>query len=98
MPHGPRHRSECCGAGYDQDGRITGYTLGGTGYSVGYDAASRIEFIADTANPPNSNTYGYDALDRLTSAVTPGTPYGYSYDVVGNRLTKSAGAGTDTYA
>jgi YD repeat-containing protein len=81
----------------DLDGRIASYTLGSQSFAIGYDAASRIEFISETANPPNTNTYGYDALDRLTSAVTPSTPYGYTYDAVGNRLTQSAGAGSSTY-
>jgi len=83
---------------YDQDGRIATYTLAGTGYTMGYDVASRISFITETANPPNTNTYGYDDLDRLTSATLPATVYGYSYDAVGNRLTRSASAGTDAYA
>jgi YD repeat-containing protein len=81
---------------YDQDGRISTYTLGAKGFGLGYDAASRIEFISELGNPPNSNTYGYDNLDRLTSATTPGTPYVYTYDATGNRLTKSAGARTET--
>jgi YD repeat-containing protein len=83
---------------YDQDGRIASYTLGTTTYAIGYDAANRIEFIADTTNPANSNNYGYDSLDRLTSAVTSSTGYSYSYDAVGNRLSKTVGVGTDTYA
>jgi len=83
---------------YDQDGRTATYTLAGTGYTLGYDAASRIEFITETANPPNTNTYGYDNLDRLTSATLPATVYGYTYDGVGNRLTRSTGGNTDTYA
>ncbi|HEX6530118.1 MAG TPA: DUF6531 domain-containing protein [Burkholderiales bacterium] len=78
----------------DQDGRIASYTLGAQAFAIGYDAASRIEFISETGNPPNTNTYGYDALDRLTSAVLPATPYAYSYDAVGNRLTK----GGDVYS
>jgi YD repeat-containing protein len=82
---------------YDQDGRIATYTLGTRTFGIGYDAASRIEFIADTGTPANTNTYGYDALDRLTSAVTPSTPYSYGYDGVGNRLSKTAGAGTENY-
>jgi YD repeat-containing protein len=84
--------------GIDLDGRIASYTLGAQSFGIGYDAASRIEFISDFANPANANTYSYDALDRLTQAVTPGTPYAYSYDAVGNRTSRSAGAGTDTYA
>ena len=34
----------------------------------------------------------------MTQAVTPGTPYAYSYDAVGNRISRAAGASTDTYA
>jgi YD repeat-containing protein len=83
---------------YDQDGRVASYTLGGTGYTLGYDAASRIAFITETANPPNTNTYGYDALDRVTSASLQASAYGYTYDAVGNRLTRSVGGNTDTYA
>jgi YD repeat-containing protein len=82
----------------DQDGRIASYTLGAQSYGIGYDAASRIEFISETGNPPNTNTYGYDALDRLTSAALPSSTYGYGYDAVGNRLTKSTGGASDVYA
>jgi YD repeat-containing protein len=82
--------------GYDQDGRINTYTLGAKSFSIGYDAASRIEFISEVGNAANINNYGYDSLDRLLSAVTPGTPYGYTYDAVGNRRSKTAGAATDT--
>jgi YD repeat-containing protein len=83
---------------YDQDGRAATYTLGGTGYTIGYDAASRIAFITQTANPTNTNTYGYDSLDRLTSATLPATVYGYDYDAVGNRVTRSTGGSSHTYA
>ena len=81
---------------YDQDGRVSSYTLGAKSFGIGYDPAGRIEFISDFGNPTHSTTYGYDALDRLTSATTPGTPYTYSYDAVGNRLTKTAGTGGET--
>jgi YD repeat-containing protein len=84
--------------GVDQDGRIASYSLGAQSYGIGYDAASRISFVSEFGNPPNSNTYGYDALDRLTSAALPSTAYGYSYDAVGNRLTKLVGAGSEAYA
>jgi YD repeat-containing protein len=38
-----------------------------------------------------SQTFGYDALDRLTSASHPllGTPQAFAYDPVGNRTTVS---------
>jgi YD repeat-containing protein len=83
---------------YDQDGRISSYSLGATQFAIGYDAASRIEFISELGNPTNTNTYGYDSLDRLTSAVVPGTPFAYTYDAVGNRLTKTVGSATETLA
>lgn len=82
---------------YDQDGRIASYTLGGADYTIGYDAASRIGFITETANPPNFNSYGYDNLDRVTSATLQASAYSYSYDAVGNRLTRSTGGNTHTY-
>ena len=84
--------------GIDLDGRIQSYTLGGTEFTLGYDDASRILFITQTDNPPNpanSNTYGYDNLDRLASASLPGgTVYGYGYDAVGNRVNRNS----DIYA
>jgi YD repeat-containing protein len=83
---------------YDLDGRIASYTLGPQSFGIGYDAANRIEFISELANPANSNTYGYDALDRLTQAVVPSSGYAYSYDAVGNRLSRIAGSSSDTYA
>ena len=83
---------------YDQDGRIASYTLLAQTFAIGYDAASRISFIADAVNPAIANTYGYDALDRLTSAVIPNNQYSYAYDAVGNRTSKTVGSSTDTYA
>jgi len=64
----------------DLDGRIAGYTVRDTEHSVGFDAASRITSIAQSADP--GNTYGYDALDRLTSAVMPGASQSFGYDPV----------------
>jgi YD repeat-containing protein len=81
----------------DLDGRIVSYSLGKQSFGIGYDAAGRVDFIADLADPQNSVSYGYDALDRLTSAAVPGTPYSYTYDAVGNRRTRTAGEGSDTY-
>ncbi|MGH8581969.1 MAG: RHS repeat-associated core domain-containing protein, partial [Gammaproteobacteria bacterium] len=49
----------------DLDGRISAYPLGDTVHSVSYDLASRITGIADS----ESQSYGYDALDRLTSVT-----------------------------
>jgi len=84
--------------GYDLDGRIASYNLGTQNFAIGYDAASRISFISDTANAANSNTYSYDNLDRLVSAVLPNLPFAYGCDAVGNRTSKTVGSATDTYA
>jgi YD repeat-containing protein len=89
--------------GIDLDGRISSYTLPKPGFEppvqsfgIGYDAASRIEFISQDGLPLNS--YGYDNLDRLTSASLPAsTVYGYTYDAVGNRTSRIAGS-TQDYA
>jgi len=83
---------------YDLDGRISTYTLGTQTFALGYDAASRISFITENANPANTNTYSYDNLDRLIGAVLPNVPFAYVYDAVGNRNSKTVGASTDTYA
>ena len=83
---------------YDQDGRISSYSLGGNVTSIGYDAASRIVSLLDTGNAANSNSYGYDNLDRLIQTVLPGTSYSYQYDLTGNRTGKGAGAATDAYS
>jgi YD repeat-containing protein len=83
--------------GFDQDGRIASYTLATQSIAVGYDAASRITSLTDTGIPANTNTYGYDTLDRLTGFTGPSTNQAYTFDATGNRLTKTVGAATDTY-
>lgn len=81
----------------DLDGRIASYTLGNANYAIGFDTASRISDITQVGTPANANVYGYDNLDRLTSAVLPSSNFSYVYDAVGNRTTKTTGAATDTY-
>lgn len=83
---------------YDQDGRISAYgTNPQWSFQIGYDAASRIESIVDLGTPQYSNSYGYDALDRLTQVIGAAADFAYTYDPVGNRLTKRAGSQTDSY-
>jgi YD repeat-containing protein len=83
--------------GYDIDGRVASYSLGGQIFALTYDVASRIETITDLATPANHNNYGYDSLDRLTAATVPGTSFNYVYDAVGNRTSQTAGTGPNTY-
>jgi YD repeat-containing protein len=102
LGNGPQGNGRVYTRGIDLSGRIATYTLGGTTFAVGYDAANRVEFISQTIppqNPPNSNTntYIHDNLDRLTDAFLPGTTYVYGYDEVGNRRSRRAGTALDTY-
>jgi RHS repeat-associated protein len=83
---------------FDQDGRISSYTLATQTTAVCYDAASRIIGLSANCTPPFTLAYGYDNLDRLTQAILPTITHGFSYDAVGNRLTKTAGSSSHTYA
>jgi RHS repeat-associated protein len=75
----------------DGAGRVTSMARAGTTWTLGYDVASRRGTLAH----PNgvTTTYGYDVVSRLTSAATKKgnqsrTSSTYTYDFVGNRLTK----------
>jgi len=82
---------------FDLDGRIAMHTLADQRKVLTFDAASRIAGIAQQGNPSNTNTYGYDPLDRLTNAVLPSSTFAFGYDPVGNRVSKGTGGSTDTY-
>ena len=63
------------------------------GYS--YDANGNLASFTDDTG---TATFGYDDLDRLTSAAYPGSQdYGYVYDAVGNLTSATTPAGTTTY-
>jgi RHS repeat-associated protein len=59
--------------------------------SLGYDNAFRINSASNSSNSTLSWNYGYDLLDRVTSASESGTTLGWSYDPNGNR-TQQTGA------
>jgi RHS repeat-associated protein len=83
---------------FDLDGRVATHTLAEQTKVLSFDAASRITRIERQGAPANFANYGYDALDRLISAVLPTSTFGFGYDPVGNRLSKTTGGSTDTYA
>ena len=62
-----------------------------------WDAQSRITSIADLANAALDATYGYDSLDRVSSASQGAAAWGYTYNGIGDRLTSTVGASTTTY-
>ena len=64
---------------------------------MSYDDGSRISGITNTASGSSSWTYGYDALDRLTSATTSSMTKGWTYDANGNRLSET-GTSPSTYS
>lgn len=64
---------------------------------VGWDKQSRVTSITDYANSALTATYGYDALDRLSSMSQGTNAFGFTYDGVGNRLTQTVNAITTTY-
>lgn len=83
---------------YDLDGRTISYTLNDKAQAISYDAASRITAINDLQTAANSTSYGYDPLDRLTSAIRPNSSVSYGYDAVGNRTSYSNGAAVSSYS
>jgi RHS repeat-associated protein len=54
--------------------------------SISYDNAYRISSVTNSSNSTLSWNYGYDSMDRLTSASKSGTSLGWTYDANGNRL------------
>jgi hypothetical protein len=55
------------------------------------------EWIADAVSPSLSQTFQYDLLGRVTQGVGPYGTDNYTYDAVGNRLTRSlVNGGTTT--
>lgn len=55
----------------------------------GRDPAGNIVSVQDNVNRAFDQTFQYDALDRLTQAVGPYGTHAYTYDVVGNLLSKA---------
>jgi len=76
---------------YDLDGKITHLDSAGM-KTYSYDDAFRIIGIIDVTDPSFSQSFGYDLLDRLTSANGTNLSQGWAYDGNGNRLTESGGA------
>ncbi len=60
-----------------------------------YDNADRLTSLSDAEGTTN---FGYDSLNRLTSAAYPSsTPTTYSYDAVGNRTSQTVNGTTTNY-
>jgi len=89
---------------YDNSYRPTNITDALTGnfqnLTYAYDSANNVKSITDAVNVANGQTFGYDVINRLTSAASGAGGYGsysWTYDKVGNRLTQVQSATTATY-
>lgn len=75
----------------DLDGQPTQIDSAGL-KTFAYDEAFRITSIADADDATRSWSYGYDVLDRLTSAARTGLTQSWTYDANGNRLSEGGTA------
>jgi RHS repeat-associated protein len=64
---------------------------------VGWDIQSRVQSMTDLANSALNATYGYDALDRVTSTTQGTSTWGYTFNGVGDRLTSTVNSATTSY-
>ncbi len=63
-----------------------------------YDAADNVKAVSDGITVSNTQTFGYDALDRLTAAASNAYgSFGWTYDAAGNRLTQTLAGSTTQY-
>lgn len=86
----------------DLDGRVTGVLTKNASTSVQnlgytYNANDQVTKLTNGINGALTQTYGYDALDRLTSVVATGADQGFAWDATGNRSSHTWGGATDTY-
>lgn len=82
---------------YDLDGQLTSYTLANATQQLGYAVTGNPTAITEVGNPANDQSYGYDALYRLTSASGPLGAQGYGYDANGNRNSATLNGNSDSY-
>ncbi len=86
---------------FDLDYRLTSLAAVGTSpvqkLTYGYNTANDLTTIADGVTAANSQNFGYDALDRLTSATGSYGTFGWTYDKLGNRLNQTRASATTTY-
>nr|MEC6698351.1 RHS repeat-associated core domain-containing protein [Sphingobium sp. SJ10-10] len=98
MPFGPL-KAALLGNGvqltdsYDLDYRLSGRQAVGSAtmqnLTLGYDPASNISSITDGVSGSLSQTFQYDLTGRITQGTGVWGTDNYTYDAVGNRLTRS---------
>ena len=84
---------------YDLDYRIVGDNLASLKQqTISYSKVSNITGITDQVDTSNNQVLSYDKLSQLTNASGSYGELSYSYDKIGNRLSKTAGTQTDSYS
>ena len=61
------------------------------------DPVGNVTTITDAMDDAGSQSFGYDDLYRLTSANGVYGAVSFTYDKIGNRLTRTVNGQTDTY-
>jgi YD repeat-containing protein len=92
---------------FDQDYRLTNVTDLGTvrrglarvaeNLSYAYYPTNNVQAITDAVTAGNSQSFGYDSLQRLSTASGGYGGFGFTYDGDGNQLSQTAGATTTNY-
>jgi RHS repeat-associated protein len=86
---------------YDQDYRLTGIvsakgSVGIQDLALTHDDGDNVIAITDALDPARDQTFEYDLLGRLTDAAGVYGTEEYTYDAVGNRLTRTLVQGSTT--
>lgn len=78
--------------GYDGDGRLASISVPGVqNLALAYDDADRITRITNGIDGALTQSFGYDALSRLTSVASMAGNASYQYDATGNRVGQTVG-------
>src|SRR5262249_42870911 len=80
------------------DGNLAVLQTGAKALGYTYDHAQRMTAQSPLDDNDVNWLYGYDALDRLTSASQPVRSYSWTYDGNGNRLTQGGSVAQVSYA
>ena len=85
---------------FDQDYQLTGISATSPtrqGLTLGHDPNGNITSIADAVNSNRSQTFQYDALNRVSQAVGFYGTDNLTYDAVGNRSTWTTATDSTSY-
>lgn len=81
---------------YDLNYRMTGISSVVQNLGMGYNANDNVISIADQLDATRSQSFTYDANERLLTALGAYGGRGYGYDAVSNRTGESFSIGTET--